>query len=275
LRRTLAGLVVVAALLLAGCISSGPVQPGPGGENGADPTGTSWVLSSIRDAGGNLMKVPALPPVTLEFREGESLGGSGGCNQYGGSYERNGSRITIGQIFSTLMYCEEAGVSERESAYLGLLGGIRMYRIEGDSLRFFDGVGAEVLVFTRASPVASLPLTGTPWGLESLASGKDAVGSLIAGTRIDAVFTGNGSVSGSAGCNQYFASYTTAGSSLTLGPVGSTKMFCGAPAGIMGQEQAFLSLLTRVSRYEIEGDRLVLVDAEGTGLLWFRASTRS
>jgi heat shock protein HslJ len=275
LRRTLAGLVVVAALLLAGCTSSGPVQPGPGGENGADPTGTSWVLSSIRDAGGNLVKVPALPPVTLEFREGANLGGSGGCNQYGGSYERNGSRITIGQIFSTLMYCEEAGVSERESAYLGLLGKVRMYRIEGDSLRFFDGVGTEVLIFTRAPPVSPLPLVGTPWVLNSLASGKDTVVSVIAGTGIDALFTENGSVSGSCGCNRYFASYTSAGSSLALGPVGSTKKFCGEPAGIMVQEQSFLALLSRAGGYKIEGDQLVLMDTEGNGLLWFGAGTGS
>ena len=222
-----------------------------------------------------MVNVPARPPVTLEFRDKAAIGGSGGCNHYGGSYERNGSMITIGQIFSTLMYCEEAGVSERESAYLGLLGEVRMYRIESDSLRFIDGAGTEVLVFTRASPVASLPLTGTTWVLESLASGKDAVVSLIAGTRIDAVFTGNGSVSGSAGCNQYFASYTSAGTSLTLGPVGSTKKYCGEPGGIMGQEQAFLSLLSRAGGYKIEGDQLVLEDKEGNGLLWFGAGTGS
>jgi len=275
LQKFLAGLVVVAAVLLAGCTSPGPVNTGPVNSTGTDPAGTSWVLSSMLDAGGNLVNVPARPPVTLEFRDKAALGGSGGCNLYGESYERNGLRITIGQVFSTLRYCEEAGVSERESAYLGLLGEVRMYRIEGDSLRFFDGGGSGVLVFTRALPVASLPLAGTPWVLKSLASGKDAVTSVMAGTRIDAVFTENGTVSGSCGCNQYFASYTAAGSSLTLGPVGSTKKYCGEPAGIMGQEQAFLSLLSRAGGYKIEGDQLELVDTEGKGLLWFGAGTGS
>ncbi|MDD1663992.1 MAG: META domain-containing protein [Methanomicrobiales archaeon] len=275
LQQFLAGLVVVAAVLLAGCTSTGPVNNGPVNSTGTDPAGTSWVLSSMRDAGGNLVHVPTQPPVTLEFRDEAALGGSGGCNLYGGSYERDGSWITIGQLYSTLMYCEGDGVSERESLYFGLLGNVRMYRIEGDSLRFFDGGGSGVLVFTRALPVASLPLAGTPWVLKSLASGKDAVISVMAGTRIDAVFTGNGSVSGSAGCNQYFASYTSAGSSLTLGPVGSTKKFCGEPEGIMGQEQSFLSLLSRAGGYRIEGDQLKLVDPEGNGLLWFGAGTGS
>jgi heat shock protein HslJ len=222
-----------------------------------------------------MVNVPALPPVTLKFRDGANLGGSGGCNQYGGSYERNGSGITISQIFSTLMFCEESEISERESGYLGLLGEVRMYRIEGDSLRLFDGAGMEVLVFTRASPVASLPLAGTHWLLNSLASGKDAVVSVIAGTRIDAVFTENGSVSGSCGCNQYFASYSSAGTSLTLDPVGSTKKYCGEPAGIMVQEQSFLSLLRRAGGYKIEGDQLELLDSEGNGLLWFGAGAGS
>ncbi len=222
-----------------------------------------------------MVHVPSRPPVTLEFRDGGALGGSGGCNLYGGSYERTGLRITIGQVFSTLMYCEEAGVSERESVYLGRLGEVRMFRIDGDSLRFFDQVGKEVLVFARASPVVARPLSGTPWVLESMASGKDAVVSVIAGTKIDAVFTENGSVSGSCGCNQYFASYTSTRSSLTLGLVGSTKKFCGDPAGIMGQEQTFLSLLAHVSGFYIKGDQLVLADTEGKGLLWFRAGTGS
>jgi heat shock protein HslJ len=98
---------------------------------------------------------------------------------------------------------------------------------------------------------------------------------LIAGTKIDAVFTENGSVSGSAGCNSYFAAYTANGTSLFLGPVGSTKKYCGEPGGIMGQEQSFLSLLSRAYRYKIDGGQLELVDSEGNGLLWFGAGTGS
>ncbi|MDD1668764.1 MAG: META domain-containing protein, partial [Methanomicrobiales archaeon] len=223
----------------------------------------------------NMMNVPARPAVTLEFRDGGTLGGSGGCNLFGGSYERKGPAIDISQLFSTLRYCEEAGVSDRESTYFRLLGEVRMYRIEGNSLRFFDGARTEVLIFTRAPPVSPLPLAGTHWVLESMASGEGAVTSVMAGTGIDATFTENGSVSGSAGCNRYFASYTVAGSSLTLGPAGATKMFCTEPSGIMVQEQAFLSLLARVTGYEMKGDQLLLRDATGNGLLWFRPGTRS
>lgn len=266
----LAGLAVVAALLVAACVTPGPV-----GDHGGDLSGTSWVLSSMPGANGATMPVPSRPQVTLQFRDGGSLGGSGGCNLFGGSYRTDGNRINISQLYSTLMYCEEAGVSERESAYFRILGEARTYRIEGDSLRFFDGAGAGILVFTRAPSPVPLPLSGTHWVLESISSGEGAVSSVMAGTRLDAVFTENGSVSGSAGCNGYFASYTAAGSSLDLGPVGATKKFCTEPSGIMIQEQAFLSLLARVTGYGITGDQLVLRDSGGNGLLWFRGETGS
>ncbi|HVP24515.1 MAG TPA: META domain-containing protein [Methanomicrobiales archaeon] len=262
--------LVVAAVLIAGCTAPAPSGPGTPGGNGAGPAGTSWVLASMADAGGNLTPVPASPPITLEFRDAATVGGSGGCNVYGGSYETNGIRINISRIVSTLRYCVDTAVDERESAYLGLLGRARFFRIDGDSLRFFDGEGSEMLAFLRASPVSATPLVGTRWVLESVAAGAGAVSSVIAGTEIDAVFANDGSVSGSAGCNSYFAMYTTEGGSLTIGPVGTTKKYCGVPAGIMEQEQTFIELLGQVSAYGIEGDQLELTDVGGNGLLWFR-----
>jgi heat shock protein HslJ len=263
--------LVVAALLTAGCSAPVPAGPGTGGGSGPDPAGTSWVLSSMLDAGGNLTPVPASPQVTLEFRTGGSLGGSGGCNRYGASYRTIGIRINISQVTSTLMYCVDTAVDDRESAYLGLLGRVRMFRIDGDSLRFFDGDGDELLSFLRAVPASAAPLVGTRWVLESMATGAGgAVSSVVAGTEIDTTFGEDGSVSGSAGCNSFFAMYTNGGNSLTLGPIGTTKKYCSAPAGSMEQEQTFVELLGQTNAYGIKGDQLVLTDTGGNGLLWFR-----
>ncbi|MDD1664451.1 MAG: META domain-containing protein, partial [Methanomicrobiales archaeon] len=108
-KGSLAGLAVLAGLLVAACVTPGPVGPG----NGGDLPGTSWVLSSMPGANGAMMPVPSRPQVTLQFRDGGSLGGSGGCNLFGGSYRTDAGRINISQLFSTLRYCEEAGVSDR------------------------------------------------------------------------------------------------------------------------------------------------------------------
>ena len=74
----------------------------------------------------------------------------------------------------------------------------------------------------------------------------------------------NGQVSGSGGCNNFFAGYTLDGSSLTFDQAGSTMMACEEAA--MAFEQAFLASLADVASYTIVGDRLHLFAADG-GLL--------
>ena len=43
----------------------------------------------------------------------------------------------------------------------------------------------------------------------------------------------------------------------------TTRMFCGEPAGVMEQEQAYLTALTNVTTFSIDGDRLGLRAADG------------
>ena len=93
----------------------------------------------------------------------------------------------------------------------------------------------------------------------------------LAGTTINAIFGDDGQVSGSAGCNRYFASFNVTGTSLSIGTAGSTKMACGTP-GVMQQESAYLSLLGQAKTYTIKGDRLALADVKGTPILTFAKS---
>jgi heat shock protein HslJ len=75
---------------------------------------------------------------------------------------------------------------------------------------------------------------------------------------------GADAIAGSAGCNDYRAGAAYTGSGLQVGPVSSTKKLC--PETIMQGERAYLSALSRVIRYALEGDRLVLsYSSGGTG----------
>jgi len=113
-------------------------------------------------------------------------------------------------------------------------------------------------------------LTGTRWILE--AYGKPgALKQVLEGTEITANFGADGEASGSAGCNQYFATYAIAGKELTLAELAFTEMACLEPAGVMEQEQAFLEALGRVQQFEIVGGQLRLQTADGR-LLTFRAA---
>ena len=251
----LAGLmIVIPVLVVAGCTGNDMVLDG-----------TKWVLSGSL-SNGTLAPPLAGTTITLEFT-GETISGSAGCNHYFADYRLRGTAITVGPAGSTEMACMEPGVMEQESAYLTTLPRAATVAIAGDTLTFSDSAGTTILAFTRRVPPPPEPLVGTNWTLDSIYSG-DAVSSVISGTSITAIFSDDGKVSGSAGCNRYFGSYTTTGSSLSIGSLGSTKMHCTGD-GIMLQEMQYLAALEKTGGFSIAGTRLSLADANGATLLSF------
>jgi heat shock protein HslJ len=72
-------------------------------------------------------------------------------------------------------------------------------------------------------------------------------------------------ISGSAGCNSYFASVTEGDrpGEITIGAAGATRMAC--PEQIMNAESRFLGALANVMRYELAGERLALTYREEAG----------
>lgn len=106
---------------------------------------SQWQLASI---GGT--PVIAGSAITLEFGENNQVGGSGGCNTYGGSYTMEDDTITFSDIFSTLMACLEGGIMEQEQVYFAALNSATRYEISSDQLiiEYDDG---QQLVFTSAT----------------------------------------------------------------------------------------------------------------------------
>jgi heat shock protein HslJ len=121
-------------------------------------------------------------------------------------------------------------------------------------------------VVTTVQP--SLPLLGT-WTLISALGGMGTTNALP-GTTITATFASDGTVSGSAGCNNYVASYQSRMNTLTIGSLAMTKMTCNSPTGIMNQEKIFITNLQAAATFTITGDTLAVSDANGKTLLTFR-----
>jgi len=88
------------------------------------------------------------------------------------------------------------------------------------------------------------------------------------GVVLYAVFS-EGTVAGSAGCNNYNGSYETDGGSITIGPIAATLMFC---EGAMDQETAYLGALGAVDSYEVSGDELTLSNGD-TALIKYKEGT--
>ena len=95
-------------------------------------SGTEWQLIAYGDPGALQFALEDHRP-TLKFDE-TTLGGSSGCNSYGGDYTRKDERISVGDLASTLMACLDDGVMEQESAYLSILSQVEKVQFAGDSL---------------------------------------------------------------------------------------------------------------------------------------------
>lgn len=111
-------------------------------------------------------------------------------------------------------------------------------------------------------------LTGVTWYLVAFNSGTGSL-SVKPGTQITAFFDTAGKVAGSAGCNQYTASYQATLNGLSIGAPATTRMTCGEPAGIMTQETAYLMTIQGASGYSISGNTLTVTDSGGKAILTY------
>jgi heat shock protein HslJ len=245
--------VAALALLLVGCNGGG--SSGPGAD---DLEGIMWILdaSSIEAL---VEEPPADARVTVRFEGGE-VGGTAACNIYGGTYELgDDGAISIEVTSMTEMACDEA-LMALESAFVQALGEVASVSVSGDALALSWGeVG---LTFAAEQPA---PLEGTPWRLDGITTGFEAVSSVLAGTEITALFE-DGTVSGNGGCNTYSGGYTVDGDGIEIGPLASTAMACADPA-VGTQESAYFAALGRAASFGIEGSTLTLLDEEGGFLL--------
>lgn len=231
--------------------------------------GVRWVLVSYLNAAGETAEALADREVTAEFGADGRVGGNSGCNTYFASYTTEGNTLTIGQAGSTMMACEPAEIMQQEADYLAALTSAATFTIEGDQLSIANADGATVATFRATVPAG---LIGTNWTATAYNTGTQAVTNVQEGTTITAVFTEDGKMNGSAGCNSYMTSYALDGQNITIQPPATTRKLCPEPAGIMEQEAAFITMLPQTSTYSISGNILELRTADGALIASFTAA---
>ncbi len=117
---------------------------------------------------------------------------------------------------------------------------------------------------TNAADAAS-GLEGAPWLAEAVVNASGSLTPTLAGTTISATFA-DGSVTGSAGCNDYVTSYEVTGDSIKFGPVVTTRKMCVEPSGVMDQETAYARSLETAVAFTVVAGRLGLLDPNGSTL---------
>lgn len=247
MRRLLIGLALAA-------IGSSVIACSTAGGTGGTIEGTNWQLKSYV-VSGTSTDVPAGIVVDARFAAGK-VAGFAGCNSYSGSATISGSTIKVGDIASTLMLCQGPG-GDVETAYLATLPTAATFTATADALTLFDSTGKSILVYAAGSDNA---LEGA-WNVTGYNNGNEAVVSPVTGTTLTATFTPDGQVAGSAGCNDFSGPYTLDGTSLTVGPLVSTKKACDQ--AIMDQETQFLTALETPTTVEPSGATITLRAADG------------
>ncbi len=228
--------------------------------------GTGWTLTAI-----NGQPPLAGTMVTLNFDAEGRVNGSDGCNSYATSYTVDDTSLTFGaQIISTMMACQDAVMTQAGTYQAVLLQTASFHKI-GGQLFLLDADGATLLVFA----LQETDLVGTQWEVISYNNGQQAVVSTLSGTTLTANFGADGTLSGIAGCNNYFASFESDGkSTITIGPAATTRMLCSEPGGVMEQEAAYLAALATAATYQITGDQLHMRTADDALAVTFvRAAT--
>lgn len=111
---------------------------------------TSWTMTSYRDSQGNLTAILPDTIVTADF-QADQVSGNVTCNNYSGTYQTTGNKITIGPLATTMRECVGPdGIMEQETAFLMAMEAAAQYEIKGDTLEMLDDQGAIILVFKRS-----------------------------------------------------------------------------------------------------------------------------
>jgi heat shock protein HslJ len=105
--------------------------------------GSAWQVISYNNGNQAVVSLVSGTTITLAFGDDGVVSGSGGCNQYTGTFETDGDAVTIGALASTERAClDPAGVMDQELQYLAALPSATVWSVRGTTLELRDDAGA-------------------------------------------------------------------------------------------------------------------------------------
>ena len=234
-----------------------PVIPAPPQEPAL--TGTTWGWVSTTDPQGETA-VTDPSRYTILFNEDGSANIKADCNNVGASYTVDGGSISIVLGPSTLAACPPDSLDQQFLA--GLSSAAVYFFEEGDlfmdmaadagTMRFTAQTGSDQTPPTPENPAGGAE--GTNFNVVSFGA-IGAEQAVLEGTSLTALFSQT-QVSGSAGCNDYTGTLTPVEDHFIIGPIATTQKLCNDPAGIMEQEQAFLTALEATAGFAWVNDKV-------------------
>jgi len=257
------GLAIVAAVgSFGGAIAqdASPVaspiaSPAAGGEipplvwvsNDLLPTAGTFTQDAV--ALGSEYWVQFLPDGGFTFRAD--------CNGGFGSYEMNGSSLTLGPLGTTLMLCPEGG---QGSEFVAALSSVTEWSIDQSG-------ASDVLVLATqdgTNLTFDASITGVVWQWSETLMMDDTVITPTNPENYYLSFSPDGAVVGQIDCNRAFGSYTTDGSRISM-MLTTTRKFCGEES----QDTAYAVTLAQVTSYVIRDGKLAMAMPMDAGIVVF------
>ena len=226
-----------------------------------DLDGTQWQLLVEGEDSG--VSAP-----TLAFLSERVVAGSVTCGGYVSEYSLSDRRAHFTTVVRT-GFSESCGDESREGdlRYLRDLGRAREYSVDestGRSLLRVRTVQGRILLFKSLfhNPAS---IFSVRWSLDTSIEPRKRVARKLHSYRTaileeteTTIEFGESGASGSAGCNCYTAGADIEGEAAELRDFSTSGRLCTGPQGLMEQEKRYLDILSRVSRFRIFGERLVL-----------------
>ncbi len=250
-------------------------QPLPG--HPVELVGTEWRL--LPEGDGEDMGA-----VTLAFLNDRLVAGTTACRDYVAAYRRLQGKLDFAsssRIGSRQLCSEDSRGSE--AAFIHTLSPTEEYSVvESEETRRLivrTSVG-KILVFEPLPPAAE-EIVDAEWSLRAFVplyfvhqhpDGSDVwdlrdMADVLPGTEVTISFDEDG-MGGSSGCNSYAGPVRLEDGSITVDSLIHTEKLCAFLAGLMAQEERYLDLLPRLTRYDTYSDGLLIQTDDDVFLLF-------
>jgi heat shock protein HslJ len=260
--------LAVPLLVLTSCGDGASGDSGVTGRTVPDLDGTSWIASKITEKGRPRALVPG-SQLRVEFAAG-NISVNAGCNGIGGPYSLSeDSELETGPLAGTEMGCAQPLMDQDAWLSGTVFAEPLVVTVDGDTLTLARE-GLELVLLDRVVASPDALLEGTDWQLDGIRE-AESVSSVPAGGQVPTLTIGSdGKVTLHTGCNGGSSRATVSGSTVTFGPVVTTKMACVDPAG-QATEAAVLAVLDGAVTWSISEQTLTL-DRGNRGLIYRAAS---
>jgi heat shock protein HslJ len=111
---------------------------------------TQWRLSSFSVQGAESAVINGTT-ITSKFGPDGRVGGSSGCNSYGGEYRERGDSLSFSRLISTKRACLEQNANRQEQQFLAALESSSKFKLSDNGLTIFHGDGRSTLNFVNDS----------------------------------------------------------------------------------------------------------------------------